>query len=321
MRDYSIDFFKGVTVLSIIFIHTVWWSGQNYVPNIIAQISLLIDIPMFFFLSGASATYAFKSKNPFSGILRLLLLFLLFYIMYSLIFDPKNIVYITTNSLFLQYPQTPKLPVVYGSIWFIPIFVIVYIIGYCISKVKLPENVLPVICVFLFLFVLFFNYKPETTYYNLILNKIINGSPYLFYFIFGHYFYNHLIYKSQINTIALTLLIGASVTLFLYFQNIPFNLQNIKFPSQFYYTVASLPSIAITIILFKHINRKYLINYLGKNALYFYLAQGISSSFLYKILPIINLDWKIKLIIAFSLNLFLTTLIAITILKNVYFFN
>lgn len=54
-RDLYIDFAKGFATLAIIFIHTVFWSGQFYVPTELRVLSLLIDVPLFFALSGLTS--------------------------------------------------------------------------------------------------------------------------------------------------------------------------------------------------------------------------------------------------------------------------
>lgn len=51
-RDLVVDVFKGFTILWIIHIHTVFWSGDLYVSNWVRQFSLFIDVPIFFFISG-----------------------------------------------------------------------------------------------------------------------------------------------------------------------------------------------------------------------------------------------------------------------------
>ena len=51
-RDQVIDLFKGFTILWIIHIHTVFWSGSLYLPDYQRELSLFIDVPIFFFLSG-----------------------------------------------------------------------------------------------------------------------------------------------------------------------------------------------------------------------------------------------------------------------------
>jgi fucose 4-O-acetylase-like acetyltransferase len=54
-RDLYIDFAKGLATLSIIFIHTAFWSGQLYLPSEVRTLSLLIDVPVFFALSGLTS--------------------------------------------------------------------------------------------------------------------------------------------------------------------------------------------------------------------------------------------------------------------------
>ncbi|MCO7319117.1 acyltransferase, partial [Riemerella anatipestifer] len=54
-RDLYIDFAKGLATLSIIFIHTTFWSGQYYIPTELRVLSLLFDVPIFFALSGLTS--------------------------------------------------------------------------------------------------------------------------------------------------------------------------------------------------------------------------------------------------------------------------
>jgi surface polysaccharide O-acyltransferase-like enzyme len=51
-RDLFVDSFKGLVILWVIHIHTVFWTGYYYLPDSIRQMSLLIDVPIFFFISG-----------------------------------------------------------------------------------------------------------------------------------------------------------------------------------------------------------------------------------------------------------------------------
>ena len=62
------------------------------------------------------------------------------------------------------------------------------------------------------------------------------------------------------------------------------------------------------------INFKNIFAFIGRNALLFYFAQGISSSILYLILPKITINiWFVKLIVMFIINVLLTTLLSLTI--------
>ena len=312
-RDYSIDFFKGITVVSIIFIHTVWWSGQSYVPNIVAQFSLLVDVPLFFFLSGASANFSFHKKTVFSGVIRLIVLFTLFFAVYAYLYMPNDILKNITKSIFLQFPWAPEAKIVSGSTWFIPIFVVVYFISYLIISHLGKNKIIPIICILL----LYLMYKYETieTFKEL---KILSLTPdyvfsNLFFFLFGFYYYKKIRLSKNVKWLALILVLVSSSLLICHFIDIPFNLQSLKFPHRFYYVVASIISISITMLLSGLIKKEYFFNYLGKNALQFYLAEGIGSGLLLVILPKIQLQWPLKLSIAFVLNFIMTFIFAIAI--------
>lgn len=47
-RNIAIDFFRGIVIINIVFIHTTFCSGLFYVPSYIRNLSLLIDVPIFF---------------------------------------------------------------------------------------------------------------------------------------------------------------------------------------------------------------------------------------------------------------------------------
>ena len=57
-RDNSIDFFRGVAAIWIIFIHTCFWSGEVYVPVWLKSLSLIIDVPLFIFISGMTFNFS-----------------------------------------------------------------------------------------------------------------------------------------------------------------------------------------------------------------------------------------------------------------------
>lgn len=54
-RDLYIDFAKGLATLSVIFIHTAFWSGQFYVTTEVRVFSLLFDVVLFYALSGITS--------------------------------------------------------------------------------------------------------------------------------------------------------------------------------------------------------------------------------------------------------------------------
>ena len=51
-RNEYIDYLKGIASIGIIAIHTAFWSGQSYTPEWFWNLTLLLDVPFFFYLSG-----------------------------------------------------------------------------------------------------------------------------------------------------------------------------------------------------------------------------------------------------------------------------
>ena len=74
-------------------------------------------------------------------------------------------------------------------------------------------------------------------------------------------------------------------------------------------------------MLFKNIFNNIFIQYLGKNAIVFYVTQGISSSIICYFVPMIDLFWYFKLIILFFANLIISLSFGIlfNVVKKKYF--
>lgn len=316
-RDYSIDFAKGLTVISIIFIHTVWWSGTSYAPDILRQLSLLIDVPLFFFLSGCSATFSFKKSNPFSGLVRLISLFTLVYFIYALIYKQEQLFEYTLSALLINYQKTQEIIVFSASTWFILPFIVVYITGFTIIKQIGSKNILLLICLILFYFIVRYDQIHALSAYKFLSLSADYFFTYLLFFLLGYYFKSTLTPKLYKIIGTILLLCSLLATIWLYW-DIPFNLQDYKFPPKTEYVVASIISISLFLITARLIKKEYKINYIGKNALSFYLAQGIGSSLLFQLSPLLQMEWHYKLPIMFLFNLVSSTLIAIAI---IYIFN
>ncbi len=58
-RDSYLDFARGLLLLSVIHIHTLYWSLAPFTPDLVRHLAYLMDIPLFFFISG----YLFKNTT------------------------------------------------------------------------------------------------------------------------------------------------------------------------------------------------------------------------------------------------------------------
>ncbi len=58
--DY-IDYLRGIAAIFIILIHTSFWSGTKYIPAQFYNLTLIVDVPFFFYLSGWGSNYTILS--------------------------------------------------------------------------------------------------------------------------------------------------------------------------------------------------------------------------------------------------------------------
>ncbi len=304
-----IDLARGICVISIIFIHTVFWSGGNYVPNWVRNLSLLVDVPLFFFLTGCTMSI-YSKLNPLKQILKLALLFFFTVVICQTIylnFDLKNLI----APLILANAKVPHIRLIEGSYWFVP----VYAVSILWAKIMLDYLKPVVINFFMYLVPLFYLYLyfTHSTYnYPAVFKGV---SCQLFLFHLWLIFLGFKTYKINKKHIWIGLSIfGIVGTLAFIFNETNFYLQTYKFPTSLPYIIATMISIGITMTLKQTVKPSYL-TYLGENAISFYLAQCISSSILFTFVRIININWIYKLAICFSLNFFIAMIIGFLITK------
>lgn len=337
-RDLYIDWAKGMATLSIIFIHTVFWSGQFYVPTEIRVLSLLFDVPLFFALSGI--TSGGNIEKTFYRLLRLQITFMIFvtflffldylfkyfgltflglewmrdfYSTFGEKYVPKNVsIYpqwqILGNWYLHSYTNADTFPVVMGSFWYLKVYFILTVFGVLILRF-FPKHINWLIAVCLGLTIIF-NIFPQ--YYPT--GQVGYVALYLGLFLVAHKMRGKRIGKKNI-----AILYGfvgiLLLAMFGYYGKDVFYLMNRKkFPPQFPYIVWSLFSI-VTLFLFYNrlkIIKNNWITYIGKNAIFYYFAQGISSSMIYFIVaPLKDIcHWTALLILIFGFNILLAVSIA-----------
>ena len=121
-RDKFIDTAKGLCILFIIFIHSVFWSGVRYTPLYIKNIALLFDVPLFFFLTGCLLSIK-PNTDPIKQIAKIIIIFFIPVFIINLISG-----YCSLNNIlqpvFLESAKIKMFTVVGGSYWFIPVYAI-----------------------------------------------------------------------------------------------------------------------------------------------------------------------------------------------------
>ncbi len=309
-RNYNIDFFRGFAALSIIFIHTVFWSGERYAPDWIRSAALLIDVPLFIFISGMTYNFSNSTTKTIKSILKLwktYILFLVIFFFITFLIDRANFTIPNIfKSFFFIFPASSRLYVVGGSIWFIFMFFTVSLLGSIIislyNKYFKSLGEFKYIILFVFLIYGMKLYFPSFFFFD------IQTLFYLFIYLLGYYLYK---YKIDLRTfIILEISIISILYLLLRFGDYNFlDMQTAKLTYNINYLIYSLISI-IAVSYFKDVvnfKKKNVLTYVGENALLFYFCQGLGASFIYEFLECFKeMSVSGEIFLMFVLNLFIT---------------
>lgn len=308
-RDYFIDVIKGITIINIVIIHTIYHSGGEF-PVFLKNIVLLADVPIFFLCSGLTSSGDIKKT-----ILRLFKLQLSFILFISIVFIASSIY--TQNiswRLFLDnisHDYKTMLPFhsVNYSLWYIKAYFIIAFIGSIIIYLASTKLRIDITLGILFLGILYSSFQDYI--FDSIYISIINF--YLFVFLLGFRFKDINISKQVFSgTIFIILL---SLFLWFFIENQSKLIQVYKFPPHIIYLFIS--GLALSSILFLRrkvkISPKNIFIYPGRNSLFFYFAQGIGGSLTLGVVIIgmqYSLKWYLIFVLALILNLTITCILA-----------
>ena len=127
-RAHYIDLVRGICALSIVFIHTCFHSGGSYVPMPMRSISLLLDVPAFFFIAGMTRAYIQKD-TILTQLFKLSMIFVLLGFRCNLV-DGEVTWASIFRPLFLMGLNVSRLfGAAAGSYWFVPIYACTIILG------------------------------------------------------------------------------------------------------------------------------------------------------------------------------------------------
>lgn len=325
-RNSYIDFLKGIAAVGIIAIHTSFYSGQSYMPIWFINLSLFLDVPFFFYLSGWGGSYNQSDiKRTLKSIEKIWLSWIFCISVLAIFCTVSKILPVAfqgvsdfrdlINCYFFKV-SIPGFPVVAGSIWFMPIYFVVIILNKLVLMIiQTSEKQEEYKRLYMLLLLVIFVWEYYGNYFFGIDMSILF---YSFFYMLGQNRCGRTNNVKQVFGILLILLSGILVTSYL--QNLPlYDIQSAKFPPSPKYIFVSM----VSIILFKYFEKyqKYFKNkelrinkmlvHIGRNAIFYFVAQGIGSSLLYFYANTVNLgNWIIKYIIAFVLNLICTVIIA-----------
>ncbi|SDI30307.1 Fucose 4-O-acetylase [Chryseobacterium taeanense] len=332
-RDLYIDFAKGLATLSIIFIHTAFWSGQFYSPAEVRVFSLVFDVALFYALSGI--TSGSNIEKTFYRLLKLQITYMIFVTFlffldyffkvfglnffslewlkkfYSTFGSKYTIANISNvpqwenlgNWYLHQYTNADTFPVVMGSFWYLKVYFILTVFGVLILKF-FPKHInwFIALCVIL---TLLFNIFPEIY----PTGQVGYVAFYLTIFLIGNRMKGKKI-PAKIIPLLYGLVAVALVWMFWFYGNeIFYKINRNKFPPKIPYIIWTFFSLVTLFTLYNRvkISSENFVTYIGKNAIFFYFAQGISSSLVYfLVVPLKEyLSWWILMILIYLINVIL----------------
>ncbi|EJL73716.1 acyltransferase family protein [Chryseobacterium populi] len=337
-RDLYIDFAKGLATLSIIFIHTAFWSGQFYIPAEVRVFSLVFDVALFYALSGI--TSGANIEKTFYRLLKLqitYMIFVTFLFFFDYFFKVFGLTFFSLESLqnfyatfgskyattgistepqwqnlgnwyLHQYTNADTFPVVMGSFWYLKVYFILTVFGVLILKF-FPKHINWFIglCIAL---TLIFNIFPW--FYPT--GQVGYVAFYLAVFLIANRMRGKKIQAGMISVLYGTVGVALIWMFWYYGSEIFYTINRNKFPPKIPYIIWTLFSLVTLFIFYNRlkITKENFITYIGKNAIFFYFAQGISSSIVYFIVVPLkeNMPWWILMILIYIINIILASVIA-----------
>lgn len=343
-RDLYIDFAKGLATLSIIFIHTAFWSGQFYIPTEVRVFSLVFDVALFYALSGITS-----GNNIEKTLYRLLklqityMIFVTFLFLLDYFFKVFGINFLSlewlqkfystfgskyaTTSISMepqwqnlgnwylhQYTNADTFPVVMGSFWYLKVYFILTVFGVLILRF-FPKHInwFIGICIAL---TLLFNIFPW--FYPT--GQVGYVAFYMAIFLIANRMRGKKVPTKMI-PVLYGIVAAALAWMFWYYgTEIFYQINKNKFPPKIPYIIWTLFSLTTLFVFYNRlkITKESFITYIGKNAIFFYFAQGISSSLVYfLVVPLKeNMPWWILMVLIYAINIILAFIIS-TGLKKV----
>lgn len=342
-RDLYIDFAKGLATISIIFIHTAFWSGQFYLPTEVRVLSLLFDVPLFFALSGI--TSGNNIEKTLYRLLKLQITYMIFvtflffadyifkvfglsvfgfswlqdfYSTFGAKYTPQNISYQPQwqnlgNWYLHSYSNADTFPVVMGSFWYLKVYYILTVLGVLVLRF-FPKHVHWFIAL-CFGLTLLFNLFPQ--YYPS--GQVGYVAFYLGLFLLANRLKGKILSKNWILVLYGIWFLVLGFLLWDSGKELLLKMNKAKFPPKLLYIFWSGFSLITLFALYNRlkINKPNLLTYVGQNAIFFYFAQGISSSLVYfLVVPFKeNLPWPVLMVIIYSINIVLAFAIAYLLQK------
>ena len=205
-----------------------------------------------------------------------------------------------------------------GSIWFMPVYFTV--VPFCMLVInginKSGNDIGRLQKQFILICFILFIWNQSGMGYLFLSREMLFYSV---FFLLGYLLKDTKIKSVKVFLIIEVLLISSAIVLAKLMEVDIVNIQSLKFPPHIIYMIFSM--LAITMALFfkerVYPSKSNFFVWAGKNAIWFYFAQGIASTVIYKLVESLQYVWYIKLPICIIVNICLTIMI-VCIIKWLY---
>ena len=309
-RLESVDIWKGVTILSVLVIHTCFWSGRQYLPDWMRHVSLLLDVTVFFFISGfllqssiSKIVIQRAGRQSYRLIVDFflisLIVLLLAIVLYYILRLEDRVELNLQTAVFSGLKVDPSgsvwevLQVYGGSIWFLRVYLMVLLVGSLLLASPLQRwlPVLPVLSFAAFLVIVEFPQLDKP----FVLSDTRFLTFYLTIFLSGAFLKKYLQRISlKVLSIFWITLIAISLVIIIRDGGLP-DLQAAKFPPSILYLLFSMHSIMIFCLLVvyesvhsfpsPHCRIRIFLSWCGRNSFRIFLWQGVAASIPYFFIP------------------------------------
>lgn len=325
-RNHYIDVLKGLAALNIVFIHTVFNSGANYVPDWLRAVSLAVDVPFFFFLSGwaVASMPAIRYQKTFASLWRIYMQWVVFVVATFTLMaavaaattiplgSRRDFVANFLGNLVLENPNTP-LPFhgVMGGGWFLVVyFAVIPVMSFAIAFIRrYTDAMLPVALLLLVCLVGFVRVQAGGQFFFF-------GQYFLCYsafFLLG--FLQRDLFLRAWQALALIAVALAGLWVALQLQGAALiHMQSLKFAPSLAWVCFSLVAIVVAVFAKRwqfQITGRGPLTWVGKNALQFFFTNAVAASLVMFIEPLVSLPWVAKLLVCYAITLSITAVLVI----------
>ncbi|GGP20486.1 acyltransferase family protein [Silvimonas iriomotensis] len=311
LRDPLLDGLKGFAVISVVFIHSVFWSGDSYTPAWLHGACLWLDVPLFFFLAGWSCSKVASPRKTWLNLWRLQWRYMAFVsvVWLGYVLSGHHLPALRLLEWYLHdYRMAAGDDVVMGSMWFMRVYLGVS--AAAIALIWFHERAALTVALVLVGTLFLSQLAPDADWDTGWLPIVAFGMFYLPLFLLGYcharqrlpWYWFALITLQAIWQLCCTPQLHDALV----------HLQTYKFPPQALYFACSWLSLCTLLLLTRWRPVSWLftqepLRWVGRNAIYVFFAQGVSATLIYapvSLLADLQLPWYILLPPMFALNLY-----------------